>query len=384
MDRTQFGGALAGLLLLASPAAADIAVVAVDNHTVNVNGVTGPAKNPPPDHVAIVDLTAFPPKLIGTVEAPTSVVGAPTAIWIAPDESWLIITAASKIDPANPDKIIEDDRVSVVDLKVSPPKVVQQVTAGKGANEVSVSPDGTLALVANRAEGTVSIFTIKDKRLNEVGKLDLGNPKSLPSSVKFLPDGKTALVTRYGDNTIGILKIDGSKVTLDKASMTPGVNPYTLDINRDGSLAVVGNMGGGGNGEIGSGALIDLTPGLFRTVHILAVPSSPEGVKFSPDGKFVASASVDGSTRPADSPIYHKEGQLWMLAVIDKKLKPLAEAPIGRWSQGIAFSRDGTTVLVESMIDHGLNMFRWQDGKLTASGTLDVKGGAAAIRTAWP
>jgi len=73
-----------------------------------------------------------------------------------------------------------------------------------------------------------------------------------------------------------------------------------------------------------------------------------------------------------------------MLAVIDKKLKPLAEAPIGRWSQGIAFSRDGTTVLVESMIDHGLNIFRWQDGKLTASGTLDVKGGAAAIRTAWP
>jgi len=36
------------------------------------------------------------------------------------------------------------------------------------------------------------------------------------------------------------------------------------------------------------------------------------------------------------------------------------------------------------MIDHGLNIFRWQDGKLTASGTLDVKGGAAAIRTAWP
>src|SRR5437762_7901953 len=211
MDRTQFGGALAGLLLLASPAAADIAVVAVDNHTVNPNGVTGPAKNPPSDHVAIVNVAAFPPKLVGTVEAPTSVVGAPTAIWIAPDESWLIITAASKIDPANPDKIIEDDRVSVVDLKASPPKVVQQVTAGKGANEVAVSPDGTLALVANRAEGTVSIFTIKDKRLNEVGKLDLGNPKSLPSSVKFLPDGKTALVTRYGDNTIGILKITAAK-----------------------------------------------------------------------------------------------------------------------------------------------------------------------------
>ena len=80
MDRTQFGGALVALLFLASPAAADIAVVAVDNHTVNVNGVTGPAKNPPSDHVAIVNVAAFPPKLVGTVEAPTSVVGAPTAI----------------------------------------------------------------------------------------------------------------------------------------------------------------------------------------------------------------------------------------------------------------------------------------------------------------
>jgi DNA-binding beta-propeller fold protein YncE len=247
-----------------------------------------------------------------------------------------------------------------------------------------VSPDGTVALVANRGEGTVSVFTVKDKRLAEADKVDLGNPKSQPSSIKFLPDGKTALVTRYGDNTIGILKIDGSKVILDKTSMTPGVNPYTLDINRTGTLAAVGNMGGGGNGEICSVALIDLTPGRFRTVHILAVPSSPEGIKFSPDGKFVASASVDGSTRPADSATYHKEGQLWMLGVVDKELKPLAKAPIGRWSQGIGFSRDGTIVLVESMIDRGLNVFRWQDGKLIPSGTLDVKGGAAAIRTAWP
>src|SRR5205085_1231578 len=241
--------------------------------------------------------------------------------WIVRDIAPRSRRCCSSPRPPRPISRLSRSTITPSTSTASPPKVVQQVTAGKGANEVSVSPDGTLALVANRAEGTVSVFTVKDKRLSEAGKVDLGNPKSLPSSVKFLPDGKTALVTRFGDNTIGVLKIDGSKVTLDKASMTPGVNPYTLDINRDGTLGVVGNMGGGGNGEIGSVALIDLTPGLFRTVHILAVPSSPEGVKFSPDGKFVASASVDGSTRPADSPIYHKEGQLWMLAVIDKKLK---------------------------------------------------------------
>ena len=387
MERKQLCGtsaALAVAAFVAMPARADLAVVAVDNHSVNVNGVMGPPKNPAPDHLAIVDVKSYPPKLVGTVEAPTSVVGAPTAVWIAPDESWAIITAASKIDPQNPDKIIEDDRVSVIDLKASPPKVVQTISAGKGANEISVSPDGSLALVANRAEGTVSVFGVKDKRLTAGDKIDLGNPKSLPSSVKFLLDGKTALVTLYGDNSIAVLKIDGGKATLDKQKLITGVNPYTMDISADGKLAVVGNMGGGSNGEICTVALIDLTPGAFRTVESVAVPSSPEGIKFSPNGKFVAVASVDGTTRAADSPAYHDRGRLWMLAVNGQQLKPVAESTIGRWSQGIAFSRDGRTVMVESMIDHGLNLFRWDGATLTPGPTLDVKGGAAAIRTSWP
>jgi DNA-binding beta-propeller fold protein YncE len=375
----------AALVVLTRPGAADIAVVANDNHSVNTNGVMGPAKNGPRDTVSVVDLAQFPPRLVATFEAPTSVVGAPTAIWVSPDESWGIVTAATKIDPANPDKIIDDDRVSVFDLKISPPKVVQTVTAGKGANEVSVSLDGKLALVANRAEGTVSVFAVKDKRLEATGKVDLGNPKSMPSSLKFLSDGKTALVTRYGDNLIGVLKIDGTNIKLDDRKIVTGVNPYTLDIARDGRLAVVGMMGGGGNGgDIDTVSLIDLMSNPVRAVDTISVPSSPEGIKFSPDGKFVAAASVDGSTRPSDSPFFHNHGRLWILAVQGMMLKPVTEAPIGRWSQGVAFSKDGRTVLVESMIDHGFNVFRWQGGKLVPAGTLDLKGAPAAIRTSWP
>ncbi len=65
-----------------------------------------------------------------------------------------------------------------------------------------------------------------------------------------------------------------------------------------------------------------------------------------------------------------------------KRLKPVAEAKIGRWSQGIAFSRDGRVVMVESMIDHGLDVFRWSGATLTPGPTVDVKGGAAARCTA--
>src|SRR5262249_46811822 len=145
-------------------------------------------------------------------------------------------------------------------------------------------------------------------------------------SVKFLADGKTALVARYGDHAIGVLKIDGSNVKLDDRKIVGGINPYTLDVSRDGKLAAVGHMGGGGNGgDIDTVTLIDLTSTPVRAVNTVSVPSSPEGVKFSPDGKFLAIASVDGTTRPSNSPFFHDRGRLWMLAVQGTMLKPVAE-----------------------------------------------------------
>jgi len=377
-------GVLGALVTFVGPAAAaDLAVTANDAHTTNVDGVAGPARNPPPDTVSIIDVGQYPPKVLATVNAPTSVVGAPTSIWISPDESFVIVTAATKIEPQDPDRIVPDDRVSVLDLNTSPPRVVQQITAGEGANEISVSPDGTLALVANRAEGTLSVFSVKNKQLEAVGKIDLGNPKALPSSVAFLPDGKTALLTRYGDNLTNVLHIDGTKVTVDERPLTTGVSPYTLDINRDGTLAAVSNMGRG-NGDVDTVGLIDLTQKPFRVVETVSVGRSPEGLKFSPDGTFLAVANVEGSNKPVSSSFYRDHGRLVVFAVEGQGLSKLAEAPIGRWSQGIAFSKDGRTILVGSMIDHALDVFRWEDGKLTEGAKLDVGSGPAAIRTAWP
>jgi DNA-binding beta-propeller fold protein YncE len=291
--------------------------------------------------------------------------------------------AATKIDPQNPDKIVPDNRVTVIDLKATPPKSVQQVTAGDGAAGVSISPDGALVLVANRTEGTISVFAVKEKRLESVGKVDLGNPKSSPSSVNFLSDGKTALLTRDGDSIISVLRIDGTKVTVDERPLTTALRPYMLDIKHDGSLAAVGNMGRG-DGDVDTVSLIDPKQTPFRTVETSSVGHTPEGIKFSTDGKFLAVANVEGSTKPANSPLYRDHGTVIVFAVEGANLRKVAEAPIGRWSQGVAFSKDGRTILVGSMIDRGLDVFRWEDGKLTPGAKLDLGSGPAAIRTAWP
>ncbi len=122
------------------------------------------------------------------------------------------MTAATKIDPADAKKTADDNKLAVIDLKASPPSVIATIEVGAGPSGVSFSPDGKLVLVANRAEGTVSVLSVSGKTLSPVGKIDFANPKSGPSHVAFTPDGKRALVTRDGDHRVSVLAVDGTKV----------------------------------------------------------------------------------------------------------------------------------------------------------------------------
>ena len=343
---------------MASSAQAQLAVSANDNKVVNIDGVNNIVQNPPPDNATIIDLGVSPPKVIGQLDVPTSVAGPPQSVAIAPDESLALVVASTKIDPADPKKTVPDNRLSVIDLKTSPPAVIATIEVGVSPAGVSFSPDGKLVLVANRGDGTVSILTVAGKTLTPAGKIALGDAKSGPSHVAFTPDGKKVLVTRDGDHRISVLSVDGAKVEDTKAYMVAGFRPYSISISSKGDVAVLTNQGGGQN-DTDIVSLIDLKRNPPRIADTVSV----------------------GSNRPKTHPSYNDHGLVIVYRIDGTKLTLVAQAKVGGWGQGVVWSNDGKRLLAQSMLAKSLDVLSFDGKQLQVAGKITVPGGAAGLRT---
>jgi DNA-binding beta-propeller fold protein YncE len=368
-------------LALPPGAPAQWAISSYDNKVILDNGVVKVVPDAAPDTVTIIDLGATPPKVIAELPVPGSVVGPPMSVAVTPDQGLALVTSSMKKDPADATKTVPDNRVSVVDLRATPPAVIATLQAGMGAAGVSINRQGTLALVANRAEGTVSVFTIQGKTVAPSSVVRLGDDKSGPSQPAFTRDGRAALVTRDGDSFISILTVDGTKVEYSKRDLSAGMRPYGLDVSADGSIAVVANIGRG-QGDNDTVSIIDLQAQPVRVVETVVVGQTPEGIALSPDGKLCAVVVMNGSNKPRESPFYNANGKLLLYRVDGTKLVPAAAAWIGRWSQGIAFSADSRTILVQNMGDANIQVLRWDGSNLQDTGQrIKTAGGPAGIRT---
>ena len=396
--------AAAVLAVTCTVAAAEIAVSANDGKVKMVDGVVQAVKDGK-DTVSFIDLKQTPPKIVATIEAPTSVVGPPMSVAVSPKEDIALVTAAQKIDPADATKLIWDDKLTVIDLtplKVTvskrlldavrrapaeaQPKVLATLTVGKGAAGVSFNKAGTLALVANRGEGTISVLTIDGNKVAVAGKVDLGNDKAGPSAVSFLPDGKSALVTLDGEsaNRIAVLDVDGAKVTVTKREISAGLRPYGLDVAKNGEFAVVANIGRS-SGDADTISMLDLKVQPPRVVTTITVGQTPEGIALSPDGRMVAVGVVNGTNLAKSSPFYHDNGLVKLYRIAGKQLTQVGEVSVGKWCQGLAWSANGKTLLAQCRVEeqiHVLKVGSGSTGALTAGSTNKMPGGPAGIRVA--
>ena len=135
-----------------------------DGRAVLVDGVGKVGKAP--DSLAVIELRDEKLRLHSELVMPTSLVGPPASIAVLPDKKYALVTAATKLDPSDANKVISSDLISLVALGNGrePLKVVDSISLGAGPSGLAVNRAGDLALVPNRVAGTVSIVEIKGQK----------------------------------------------------------------------------------------------------------------------------------------------------------------------------------------------------------------------------
>src|SRR5215472_15146441 len=166
------------LALGAAEAAADPLLIVGNDEKVSWDNKGTTILSPPgKDSVLILDI-ANPesPKIVANLPLKNSVVGPPVNVAIDPTNSIALV--ADSIDVAKESdalKMNPDDKVYVIDLKASPPKLAGTVTVGKQPSGLAFSPTGNLALVTNRLDKTVSVLSVKGTDVKVVDTVDLGD-----------------------------------------------------------------------------------------------------------------------------------------------------------------------------------------------------------------
>ena len=85
---------------------------------------------------------------------------------------------------------------------------------------MSINRAGNLALIANRADNSISVLAIQGKKVKLVDTVVIGEHVA---HVVFTPDGKRALAGKFPGHKVALLEVDGQKVTYTKRDLAVGL-----------------------------------------------------------------------------------------------------------------------------------------------------------------
>ena len=390
-------------VLLASGAARAQLLITGNDEKVSFDENTGKTITHPAgkDTVSIIDIAdPLKPKIVANLPLMNTITGPPVNLAITPDQHLaLVANSLDWVKDGEGWKGVPDNKIYVIDLTASPPTQIATVEAGKQASGMAINRAGTLALVANRAEDSVTVLAIEGKTVKSVGTVAVATqptpaiaspPPASPVAVAITPDGRRALVAKSGANRVGLLEIDGQKVSYAQVDgknydMATGLNPLNVQITPDGKLAIVNNIGGGQDGQVDTVAVVDMEANPPRVIDQVVVGDGPEGLAMSPAGGYAASLILNGTGGTPKTAFYrHDKSYVVLLKIDGKTVRRVAQADVGGLAEGIAFSPDGRYLYVGNFVDGNIDVLRVDGDNLTKVASLALPGHPASMRGSTP
>ena len=130
------------------------------------------------------------------------------------------------------------DTVSVIDLEMSPPRVVDKVVVGDGPEGLAISPTGRLAVAlllrgSNAAKsaffynqnGSVVAMRIDGKKVTKTNEVVVGG---LPEGAVFSDDGRYLYVGNYMTQDVSILRVEGDQLVDTGKRFTLSGHPASM------------------------------------------------------------------------------------------------------------------------------------------------------------
>jgi DNA-binding beta-propeller fold protein YncE len=365
---------------------------------------TGKTLTHPPgkDTVSIIDIREpTKPRIVANLPLMNSITGPPVNLAITPDQHLaLVANSLDWVKDGEAWKGVPDNKIYVIDLTTSPPVQIATVEAGKQPSGMAINRAGTLALVANRADDSVSVLSIDAKIVKLADTVSVASPvassgtqaapPATPSAVAITPDGKHALVVKSGANRVALLDIDGQKVSYTKVDgknydMASGLNPINVEITPDGRLALVNNIGGSQDGQVDTAAVIDLQADPPRVIDQIVVGDGPEGLAMSPAGGYAASIILNGTGGTPKNAFYrHEHSYVSLLKIEGKTVRKVGQLDVGGLAEGAAFSPDGRFLFVGNFVDGNMDILRLDGDTLTMVGSFALPGHPASMRGSTP
>ncbi len=161
---------------------------------------------PGKDSIVIVDIGSDPakPRIVASLPLMNSVVGPPTNLAITPDGTLALVANSLDwvADGANW-KFVPDNKLHVIDLTSNPPALIDTLAIGKQPSGLSINRAGDLALVANRADNSINVLSIRGKQVKLIDTVPMGE---MVAAVVFTPTAsarspRSSRATRWRSST---------------------------------------------------------------------------------------------------------------------------------------------------------------------------------------
>jgi len=345
----------------------------------------GKGVNLPPgkDTISVIDIGTDPlaPRIIANLPLMNSIFGPPTNLAITPDEGLaLVANSMDWVKDGAGWKPVPDTKLYVIDLTETPPKLIDTVAVGKQPSGMAINRAGTLALIANRADNSVSVLRIAGKKVTLIDTVAMGEQVA---HVVFTPDGKRALAGKFPNHKVALLEVNGEKVTYAKQDIPVGLWPYNLDVTPDGTLALTADNGNAGaaDGHLDTVTVIDLEANPARVIDKVVVGDGPEGFAISPTGKLAVALLLKGTNSAKSAWFYNRNATVVALKIEGKKVTRTNEVEVRGLPEGVVFSNDGRYIYVGNFMDSDISILRVDGDQIVNTGkSLALPGHPASMR----